>query len=85
MATLNTCWRGGLRLFLKRKGPNKKNHKKGNSSIKGGAPVHKMQIFAIRGVGGNNRIFAFWGGILVPAAAFLAFLEGFAFVFYVFL
>ena len=29
------------------------------------------------GGGKNNRTFAFWGRILVPAAVFLAFLEGF--------
>ena len=40
------------------------------------APVYKRQVSGM-GEGGNNRSFAFWGRILVLAALFLAFLEGF--------
>ena len=39
-----------------------------------GTHVYKASF---RMEGGNNRTFAFWGRILVPAAVFLAFLEGF--------
>ena len=41
--------------------------------IKGKFPFHSIP----EGGGGNNRILAFWGRILVPVAVFLAFLEGF--------
>ena len=40
-------------------------------------PMYKRQVSVWRGGGGNKRIFAFGGRILVPVAVFLAFLEGF--------
>ena len=42
--------------------------------------MYKRQVSGRKG-GGDNRTFAFWGRILVPAAVFLAFWEGFCMFF----
>ena len=47
------------------------------SNVRNGHPCIKGKFPSWGGEGKNNRTFAFWGRILVPAAVFLAFLKGF--------